>query len=222
METTVTDLTGQVFWKWTVIGPYRKRRDKDGRLWTDWLCRCYCGTEKWIEKNELLTGHSKQCIRHKGEHNLKHGMAGNKRIGTTHPMFRVWSTMKDRCIRPNTHNFNRYGGRGIRVCERWMEFANFLLDMGQTYQYGLTLERKDNNGDYCPSNCRWATRKEQANNRRSNRLIEINGTVKNLSQWSEQNGISCDVVRYREKKGLSTEKAITLPTHHGRRLWRCA
>jgi len=105
----------------------------------------------------------------------------------SHPLYRSYAAMKGRCRNPNDKSYKNYGGRGITVCNRWNDFANFLEDMGERPE-GMSLERKDNNGNYEPSNCKWATRSDQQNNRRSNRLFTINGKTQTFTQWVREVG----------------------------------
>ena len=120
----------------------------------------------------------------------------------------IWRDMLRRCEDKRNQAYYRYHGRGIKVCARWHKFENFLEDMGKRPK-GMTLDRIDNNGNYCKENCRWATYKEQANNARSNRILEFNGEKMNLSQWAEKIGIQSGTIHARLKVGWSVERALT-------------
>lgn len=104
-------------------------------------------------------------------------------------LFSVWANMKTRCLNKKNNNYPNYGGRGITICDKWLEFGGFYQDMGGTYVIGLTLDRIDNDGNYSKENCRWATVKEQANNRRSCKNISFHGMTKTLTQWAEYLGV---------------------------------
>lgn len=141
----------------------------------------------------------------KGNKNhLKHGMR-NTRI------YNIWRSMNQRCSNPNTINYHRYGGRGIKVCDEWkndfLAFADWALANG--YADNLTIDRKDVNGNYEPSNCRWSTTKEQQNNKRSNRIVEWNGASHTLGEWSEITGIRLATIWARLQKGWTPERALT-------------
>jgi hypothetical protein len=105
------------------------------------------------------------------------------------PTYNSWKAMKKRCLNPNCEQWDRYGGRGIKVCDRWMTFANFLADMGERPN-GTTLDRIDNDGSYCLENCRWATREEQANNKRSNVFIQFGDEQKTMAQLARFFGVN--------------------------------
>jgi hypothetical protein len=120
--------------------------------------------------------------------------------------------MKDRCLNPKSANFARYGGRGIKVCERWMTFTNFLADMGEQ-PTGKTLDRyPDNDGHYEPGNCRWTTRKQNSRNRSDNRMLTFNGQTKTLAEWVESTGHSLATLQGRVRMGWSDEQIITAPS----------
>lgn len=127
------------------------------------------------------------------------------------PEHRTWSRMLERVDNPRSPSFATYGGRGIRVCERWRDFLNFYADMGSRPSADYSLDRKDVNGDYTPENCRWATRKEQQRNRRVNRLITLDGLTLTLAEWAERTGILAITLAARLRTGWSVEKALTAP-----------
>lgn len=139
----------------------------------------------------------------------KHGMSTDGKGGRT-PTYTVWRTMRQRCNYPGHKSYNSYGGRGIKVCARWDEFTNFLEDMGERPP-GMTLGRIDNDGNYEPSNCRWETLIQQANNRRGNRLLCIDGVTHTLTEWSRMFGIPSDTLTHRFKRGWDVMVALTTP-----------
>lgn len=155
-----------------------------------WLCRCDCGKELVVSGNSLRMGRSRSCgciqkevVAAIGRDNKTHGMTGSKE-------YNAWLCMIQRCYNPKIEHFKNYGGRGISVCAEWKEsFERFLEDMGFAPSDTSTVERKNNNGNYEPSNCAWATRKEQTNNTRANHKITFRGRTMNLCQWAEELGI---------------------------------
>ena len=118
--------------------------------------------------------------------------------------------MKARCLNTNAPNYTSYGGRGITICERWMSFVNFLADMGERPP-GTSLDRIDNDRDYCPDNCRWATPRQQSRNTRIARLITFNGETMRVVEWAERLGLNEYIIRSRLKYGWSVERALTRP-----------
>lgn len=134
--------------------------------------------------------------------NFKHGM-----IAT--PEYRVWSGILTRCTNANDSHFPRYGGRGITICGRWLEFSNFYADMGPRPSAAHSIDRfPDNDGNYEPNNCRWATMKEQSNNRCSNRRIEFNGEALTIAGWADRAGLSRSLIRHRLAAGWSVADAL--------------
>ena len=125
-------------------------------------------------------------------------------------MYKVWLGMRQRCYLQSCRQFNNYGGRGIRVCERWKDFENFLADMGERPD-GAQIDRIDNNGNYAPENCRWATQKQNMRNTRHNRLIEWRGETLPLAAWAERLGINERTFTNRLNRGWPLERAMTEP-----------
>lgn len=129
--------------------------------------------------------------------------------------YATWRNMLQRCERPESPDFSRYGGRGISVCERWHSFAAFLADMGAKPE-GMSIDRIDNDGNYEPGNCRWATKKEQGRNRRTNRKVTFNGETLTPAEWAERLGMSREVMHQRLKR-WSTEEALQRPIRYTKR-----
>lgn len=136
-----------------------------------------------------------------------HSPAGAK----ASPEYNVWNNMKGRCTRPNHPEWPRYGGRGIKVCDRWLEsFANFFADMGERPSPAHSIDRIDNDGNYEPGNCRWATGDVQNRNNRRTRLLTLNGVTKCMKDWCAEYGVPARTLKYRmEKMGMTLEQALT-------------
>lgn len=201
----IRNLVGQRFGRLVVLS--HAGSDKFGKA--RWTCRCDCGTECTKPSRPLIAGESKSCgcLHAETVHTARrtHGRARS-------PVYRVWATMKGRCENPTDQNYPRYGGRGIRVCDRWQAFAHFLADMGEPPPKH-TLERKDNNGNYEPDNCCWATMKEQQRNTRSNLRITYRGETLPLAAWAERIGIAQGALHWRIRKaGWSIDRALTTPS----------
>jgi len=164
----VINLIGRKFGRLIVLE--RAGKDKGGQA--TWKCLCECGTGKIIRSRDLRNGDAKSCGCWQ-----KQNMAtiktthGHRRCETSSLTYQTWRAMKARCLNSKCLDYMRYGARGITICDRWMEFENFLADMGER-SVGLSLERINNYGNYEPNNCKWATPKEQANNRRNTKIKE--------------------------------------------------
>lgn len=200
--------SGETFGRLTVrncylkdFGTYRK---------TVAECVCSCGKASTVTVSLLRRGKTLSCgclqRERASEANKSHGKSKT-------PLFRKWHRMIARCLYPSTKDWERYGGRGIKVCDDWIEsfeaFESWCLDHG--YMPHLELDRIDNDGNYCPENCRFVTKTENANNTRTNRRITIDGVTKTISQWSREVGISASVISNRLKRGWSEIEAVTTP-----------
>jgi hypothetical protein len=129
---------------------------------------------------------------------------------------KVWEGMLRRCTNPRDKDFNSYGGRGVKVCKRWMDVRLFAEDMGEKPE-GHSLDRIDTNGDYCPENCRWATAKEQGANKRNNHIIELNGEKFHLTEWCRRLNVKPSTVTNRIKRGIDAATALTMPSQRKRK-----
>ena len=195
------DLTGQVFSRLTVIS--RAENNKDGNV--QWNCLCICGNETKALTGDLKSGKTKSCGCLNIENRLKHGMSETSE-------YKIWTMMKKRCYSNNATGSKNYRDRGITVCDRWLEsFENFYSDMGTRPSSRHSIDRIDNNGNYTPENCRWATRTEQNNNTRKNIRMTLNGETKTMAEWGKALGIRKDTIHYRKKSGWSDERALTTP-----------
>jgi len=202
------DRAGQTFGRWTVL----RLAPKDDEF-VMWWCRCTCGEERAVRGSRLASGKSKSCgcLHTEIQRERLTGNTMRATHGSTKSReFRIWTDMLARCDNKNNPAYDRYGGRGIRVCDRWRKFENFVVDMG-TADEGLTLDRINNDGPYSPENCRWTTRKAQANNRSSNRYITVDGQSKTITEWARDLGTSDATIRGRIKMGWSEDKAVTTP-----------
>lgn len=173
-----------------------------------WTFKCSCGNEKAIYIYDVMIGKTKSCgcLKKKlmSERFKTHGMRYTK-------IYAVHNSMKERCLNPDCKDYKNYGNRSIKVCPEWLGkngFINFYEDMGICPE-GKSLERKNNNLGYCKENCRWATPKEQANNKRNNHLITFNGKTLNIVQWAKKLNVNPDVIYKRVYRGWSVERALS-------------
>jgi len=190
------DLTGQKFGRLTVI----EYVGRDRQRFALWKCKCDCGKFTVTRGSSLRNGSSKSCGCLRLENALKacttHGLSGGRK--NISRIYRIWRNMKSRCYNPNTPKYKNHGGRGIIVCAEWHKFEPFYRwAMANGYADNLTLERIDNDGNYEPSNCRWATYEEQALNTRQNCIIIYQGKVKTLKEWAELRNIKYSTLRAR-------------------------
>jgi hypothetical protein len=189
-----------------------------------WLCRCECGKEKVVRGNDLRSKNTTSCGclrvelgRERGSGSRKHGESANG--GSNSVEYQAWAQMLTRCRNPKDKRYPDYGGRGIAVCERWHVYENFLADMGrrpvnEPGRRMYSLDRINNDGNYEPDNCRWATSKEQNNNQRRRkaappqRLIEIDGVSRTLTEWTTLTGVPRKTFYNRCTAGKSLKEAL--------------
>jgi hypothetical protein len=199
MPSKPIDITGAKFNRWTALAYLGSGY---------WLCRCDCGSEKRIWGGNLKNGASKSCgclLVEFCVNKKTHGQTGSAE-------YKTWAGVKRRCLNPNEDSYPRYGGRGISVCNEWAEsFEQFLRDMGPRPSSQHSIERLDNERNYEPGNCIWATPEVQVANKSNNRRITLNGITKTCAEWSRLTGIHRSVIEYRLDHGWKTEEALTIP-----------
>ena len=199
------DLTGQRFGRLMV--ECKTIPNKSGAM--QWMCICDCGARKEICGKHLRNGKTRSCGCYRAENTsemfTKHGMSGSR-------IYTIWVGMKDRCTNANSVEYEQYGGRGIFVCEEWQTFEPFYeWAMANGYCDDLTIDRIDNSGNYEPSNCRWSTYSEQANNTSRNHVLRFNGEAHTIREWENILGVRPNTVRNRIWKGWTVERALTAP-----------
>ena len=195
------DHIGARFGRLTVIG--RAESDKNGN--SRWHCVCDCGNKSTPLGQSLRSGVTVSCG--------CYAVEVNRARTTTHGVsstaaYKAWHGMIQRCTNPSHHKWPRYGGRGIKVCEQWLTYEGFVADMGARPD-GMTIDRINNDGNYEPGNCRWATQLTQGNNRGNNRVVEIGGESLTMSEAVRKAGLNLSTVRWRLRNGWPIEKAIT-------------
>lgn len=198
--TAFKNIAGQRFGKLVAIRrvenlpPYGQAR---------WLFQCDCGKEHVAFGYTVLHLNVKSCgcAQHERHAQLRHGQTGT-------PEHYTWAAIRQRCENPKCRAYPHYGGRGIKVCDRWQTFENFYADMGARPE-GMTLDRIDNDGDYAPDNCRWATTKQQVRNRRVSGSYMHNGQSMSLSEWAERMGLPYQTVWTRFRNGWRGEKLFS-------------
>lgn len=177
---------GEIYGRWTVLESSKGKAS----------VKCFCGTVRTIPAFDVRHGKSKSCgcLRKECPNRTTHDLSKT-------PEYVIWGHIKSRCYKPANKNYGRYGGRGITMCERWLDsFENFFTDMGPRPSAKHSIDRIDNNGNYEPGNCRWATQKEQARNKESNVMLEWAGMTLSLVEWCEKAGVSYRMVRDRLSK----------------------
>lgn len=202
---TFRNITGQTFGKLTALKAVKNNKGS-----YDWLCKCECGSERVIIGSNLTTGKSKSCgcssrtiARKSNLSQLSHGL-------TNSPEYVAYYGMLSRCLNPNTARYPEYGGRGITICDRWIEsFEAFYADMGPRPSEDHSLDRRENDGHYEVGNCRWATRTEQQNNTRYNVRHEVNGKSSTIAELSKEHNMSHARIRSRLNYGWSIDRILS-------------
>ena len=190
------DLTGKKFGKLTALRTVKNTSNTDNHAM--WLCSCECGGEKIVQSHKLLRGDVKSC-----------GCLFHRKSKTR--LYRIWSHMKSRCGNESSDSYSCYGGRGIIVCDEWLNSFEMFYEwaVNNGYSDNLSIDRMDVNGNYEPSNCRWTTMKVQSNNRRTNRIISFDGKTKTVAGWASETGIKQNTLLYRLRRGWTVERALT-------------
>lgn len=207
----LNDLTGKRFGRLTVLG----RAEANGRKGTYWLCLCDCGKTCSVLSGALVTGHTTSCCCYAKEVSSRaktHGLCHTKEHA-------VWKAMRQRCNDKNAENYYRYGGRGIKICSEWNNFTNFYQWCKESgFKDGLTIDRIDNNGDYCPENCRWVDKIAQGNNKCNNRKVMYKGELLSLMQIERLTGIDHRTIGNRLNSGWTVEQATQIKPRYGNRI----
>jgi hypothetical protein len=194
------DLSGKRFGLLSVLCK-TEGRDRKGAI--IWKCACDCGNETNVRSDSLLSGHTRSCGCLIATVATKHGMRHTR-------LYRIWGLMKSRCFNPNRDNFASYGGRGITVCEEWINdfpvFRDWALSNG--YNDGLSIDRIDNDGNYEASNCRWVSPKVQCNNRRNNKFFTVDKETLSIAEWARRIGIRRSTLWRWLNKGESLERKL--------------
>jgi hypothetical protein len=207
------DISGNKYGRLTAVRRVGNSKDNHAI----WLFACDCGKKRAVRSADVKCGKTQSCgcLQHESTMaalkimhtaNFKHGMSHER-------IYKIWECMKARCGRASVPSFKNYGGRGIHVCDEWINdpkaFVDWALSHGCSPE--LTIDRKDNNKGYSPDNCRWATYTEQAKNKCNNVFVTINGTTKILADWSKEYKIPWDTLDDRIKRGMSPEDAVNTP-----------
>jgi len=201
------DVSGQQFGRLTAIGAIGRNKHRN----ILWLCICECGSESTTTVAHLLANHSTSCGCKQVEAiiatNLTHGL-------TDIDGYSSWKNMRSRIYNKDNLKYPRYGGRGITICSEWDDFGVFIRDMGKRPSAQHSIERRENDGNYCPENCSWELPIVQANNTMNNRFISHDSITLTMSQWSRKIGMNYGTLKWRLQQGWSDQDAITTPVNH--------
>lgn len=205
------DLVGQKYGRLTVIKRAESRRLESGRLITMWECECECGKSKIVRSDSLRNGKTNSCGCYHSEQ-LSQIKTKHKQAGTR--LYSIWINMKVRCTNPKTPEYKNYGGRGITICEEWLQnFESFYeWSINNGYRDNLSIDRIDNNGNYEPQNCRWATMEQQANNKTVSQTYTYMGKTKTIAEWAKEKNLKYNTLFNRLKYShWDIEKALCTP-----------
>lgn len=211
MGTKRKDRTGQRYGRLVI----RRFAYTGKRYKTFWVCACDCGNTVVVDYEHLRVGHTQSCgclqRDRTRETCLIHGLSTNGK-GKTARLYDIWQNMWSRCTKPTNIYYKHYGGRGIAVCKEWEDVSVFFAwALANGYASHLTIDRINNDGDYSPTNCRWASPKQQARNMRTNHWITFKGQTKCLSEWADIVKINSSTLHSRLSRGWSPEAAMTVP-----------
>lgn len=197
------DITNKTFNRLTAI----KFHHKDRRGKSYWVFRCSCGNEVVARKSSVTFGEIKSCGCSKKTSHVTHGLSKSD-------LYSVFHAMKQRCFNKNCREYHNYGARGITICTAWLNDSEsfFTWALNNGYKKGLTIDRIDNNGNYCPENCRWSTLDVQQRNKRSTRLLKYRGETRCEADWADLYKINRNTFRCRLKRGWGIGKALLTPT----------
>lgn len=198
-NTRTLDLRGQRFGRLLVLA--KAHKGERGEIY--WLCKCDCGNTKAVRAYTLRDGRTVSCGCYHKERITVHGMTKTR-------TWKTWDTMLQRCENPKAADYERYGGRGIKIAAEWHEFMRFLSDMGERPN-GTTLDRIDVNGNYQPGNCKWSTPSQQQRNRGDAVTATVDGVTKSIWDWADISGIPGGVIQWRLNKGWAPAAAVSKP-----------
>ena len=206
------DLTGQKFGRLTVLS----RTDNNKHRQVMWLCQCKCGNFIVVRGYRLKDGHTKSCgCLNKEQAIINVSKHHSHKLSNTR-LYQTWQNIKKRCLNYKDKNYKNYGGRGIEICNEWLNPNNFFKwALNNGYSDNLTIDRIDNNKGYTPNNCRWTTLKTQANNKRNNHLLTFKGKTKTMIQWADKFKINYYTLSTRLKRNWTTERALTEQVYSG-------
>lgn len=219
-KSEIVDISGRRFGRLVALERVGRTLAPNGTRQSMWRCRCDCGNETVVKYIALTTGNTRSCGCGEIENRYSCNRAKRKSASFTfynfdlekHPLRKIWKSMLMRCNNPNVMGYSLYGGRGIKVCERWsgnFGFENFVNDMGERPSLNHSLDRIDVNGDYTPENCRWATQRLQANNRRNNNILIYKGQEITVSVLSKMLGINDSTLYNGLRNGVDIDMLIT-------------